>query len=623
MITPQQFKKAAGLLRKAYAELEDEAIKEGLNIVSPAYDKLTLIVREKILSEMGISDSDYEEAKSNLLEEKKKTSPSLENILNEGVMKTLDDVKKTVEENNSKVNEFTKIHIPTSDEIAKIARTVAQEYVKPPQITNQIIKETTIEKPQIIKETIVEKVVEEKNYNEKPMMEKIDSLSLEIQRVSQGIDKETILTELINTMTPAFGKMFQDNINILGMPDFRKLAMGMQGQIDERLVKNILAGTNVTITNSKGVYTISSVGGSGGGDVSGGSSSTDNAIAIYNGTTGKIIKNSAWIVDPSTGALNAGAGQGSLSSDLATINLWDSANGVTSPLAFSDSVLSWLLDMSIAGNFTVGSIQVTTSAQFGSPTNTINNSQVTNATLSLNGYNTLGGSAQSVIQIQNVTSGAPKLGFNAATPIAKPSGDVATALSNLGLITSPTVIATTNANLTGVITSVGNATSIASQTGTGSKFVVDTSPTLVTPVLGVATATSINGSIVPSSDTLIGRATTDTLTNKRITRRVTTATDATSITPNTDNADETRQTNTQALGTLTINADAGTPTDGQGWVIVIKSTNVQTFSWNSIFLGGTVALPTATTGSSKMDMYSFKYSTINSKWNFIGNALGF
>lgn len=51
---------------------------------------------------------------------------------------------------------------------------------------------------------------------------------------------------------------------------------------------------------------------------------------------------------------------------------------------------------------------------------------------------------------------------------------------------------TTNANLTGVITSVGNSTSIASQTGTGSKFVVDTSPTLVTPVLGVATATSIN-----------------------------------------------------------------------------------------------------------------------------------
>jgi len=42
---------------------------------------------------------------------------------------------------------------------------------------------------------------------------------------------------------------------------------------------------------------------------------------------------------------------------------------------------------------------------------------------------------------------------------------------------------TTNANLTGPITSVGNATSIASQTGTGTKFVVDTSPTIVTPTV--------------------------------------------------------------------------------------------------------------------------------------------
>ena len=42
---------------------------------------------------------------------------------------------------------------------------------------------------------------------------------------------------------------------------------------------------------------------------------------------------------------------------------------------------------------------------------------------------------------------------------------------------------TTNANLTGPITSVGNATSIAAQTGTGTTFVVSDTPTLTTPVL--------------------------------------------------------------------------------------------------------------------------------------------
>jgi hypothetical protein len=50
---------------------------------------------------------------------------------------------------------------------------------------------------------------------------------------------------------------------------------------------------------------------------------------------------------------------------------------------------------------------------------------------------------------------------------------------------------------------VGNATSIASQTGTGTKFVVDNTPTLITPVLGAATATSINGTTIPSSKTLV------------------------------------------------------------------------------------------------------------------------
>lgn len=50
----------------------------------------------------------------------------------------------------------------------------------------------------------------------------------------------------------------------------------------------------------------------------------------------------------------------------------------------------------------------------------------------------------------------------------------------------------TNANLTGPITSVGNATALAAQTGTGSVFVVQNTPTLTTPVIGAATGTSLS-----------------------------------------------------------------------------------------------------------------------------------
>jgi len=54
------------------------------------------------------------------------------------------------------------------------------------------------------------------------------------------------------------------------------------------------------------------------------------------------------------------------------------------------------------------------------------------------------------------------------------------------------IVATAPGNLSGVITSVGAVTSITAQTGTGTTFVTSVSPTLTTPNIGVATATSVN-----------------------------------------------------------------------------------------------------------------------------------
>jgi hypothetical protein len=96
------------------------------------------------------------------------------------------------------------------------------------------------------------------------------------------------------------------------------------------------------------------------------------------------------------------------------------------------------------------------------------------------GVSGLGTGVATALAVNVGSAGAPVVNGGA---LGTPSSGVATNLtgtaSSLTVGTATNVV--TNANLTGVITSVGNATSIASQTGTGTKFVTDSSPTINTP----------------------------------------------------------------------------------------------------------------------------------------------
>ena len=108
-----------------------------------------------------------------------------------------------------------------------------------------------------------------------------------------------------------------------------------------------------------------------------------------------------------------------------------------------------------------------------------------------------------------------------------------------------------------------------------------------------------------------------------VTRTVAYAT-ATSITFNADTTDTATQANTQAAGTLTINAPTGTPYNGQKLIFRLQSTNVQTFAWNAIFVGSLdLTLPAASSGGSKFDYMGFQYNSTSSKWNLLARTFGY
>jgi len=184
------------------------------------------------------------------------------------------------------------------------------------------------------------------------------------------------------------------------------------------------------------------------------------------------------------------------------------------------------------------------------------------------------------------------------------------------------------------------------------------SPTLVTPTLGVATATSINkvtitapatsatltiaqgsslitagayaitltstnttGVTLPTTGTLSAIAGTETLTNKRITKRCPSVTQAAEPAINTDNTDVAHITGlAQAITSFTTNL-TGTPVEGDTLRIDITDNGTaRAITWGDSFeSSGNTTLPATTVLGVRLDV-GFIWNTVTSKWRCVAVA---
>ena len=290
----------------------------------------------------------------------------------------------------------------------------------------------------------------------------------------------------------------------------------------------LVAGTNVTISGTWPNQTINASGGGGSGDVTGPASSTDNAVARFDSTTGKIIQNSGVVINDSgevtvgvwkgtevglsyggTGASSASQARGNIlpsysgnAGKVLAVNVgatdaeWIAAGGSGTVTSVDVSGGTTGLTTSggpitAAGTITLAGTLAVANGGTGSTTaqtamNTLAGAVTSASYLRGNGTNVVMSAIQAAdvpTLNQNTTGSAGSVAnaLTAGTGISFSSGttyngSAAITINNAGVAAYPGA---------GIPNSTGSAWGTSySTTGTGTVVALATSPSLVTPILG-------------------------------------------------------------------------------------------------------------------------------------------
>ncbi len=136
----------------------------------------------------------------------------------------------------------------------------------------------------------------------------------------------------------------------------------------------------------------------------------------------------------------------------------------------------------------------------------------------------------------------------------------------------------------------------------------------------IGNGTSAFTTLTAPSGTIVGTTDTQTLTNKRVTPRVTTITSSATPTINTDNCDAVTITAlAAAISTMSTNL-SGAPNNFDKLIFRIKDDgNARALAWGASFVAKGVALPT-TTVVSKLLTVGFIYDTVATTWGCVASS---
>ena len=206
------------------------------------------------------------------------------------------------------------------------------------------------------------------------------------------------------------------------------------------------------------------------------------ALAVNTGSSGAFVVNGGALGTPSSGTLT---------------------NATGLPIGTGVSGLGTGVATALAVNTGSAGAVVVNGGALGTPSS----GTLTNATgLPVStGVSGLGTGVASALAVNTGTAGAFVVNGG---DLGTPSSGTLTNATGLPVSTGISGLGTGIATFLGTPSSANLASAVSDETGTGS-LVFATSPTLTTPDIGVATATSINGTTIPSSKTLV--VTTDKL----------------------------------------------------------------------------------------------------------------